>query len=233
MFFCKLHYLCLPQSSYNTQSFIRDTEFLKCKGERLKEGIFLPKQGNNRNRTVTFCLCAAIMHNSNCSVFTGSKIDQILMMPPFLMVVFKDLRLGTLMLHPWIGLVRNWHVPAGSTPAVTLRRHFLSPLADLEDPTGTYPLLPSSNGIGQELKRDCSAFSYCLSSCFLVISIWGQVLMTAVDCTPASVTAVLGVGPRSLLQGWQEMTWAPWMMLSGEGMQRWSQTPSNSPWLKG
>lgn len=83
MVFCKVYCLCLPQSAYNTQSFIRDTEILKCKEEKLKEGIFLPKQGNNKNETVTFCVCAALMHNSNCSVFTDSKIDQILMITSY------------------------------------------------------------------------------------------------------------------------------------------------------
>lgn len=34
-----------------------------------------------------------LMHYSSCSVFTDNKMDQILMMPPFLMVAYKDLRL--------------------------------------------------------------------------------------------------------------------------------------------
>lgn len=233
MFFCRGHYLCLPPSTYNTQSFIRDTELLKCKEEKLKEGIFLPKQGKNENGTVTFCVCAALMRNSNCSILTDSKINQILMMPPFLMVAYKDLRLWILILH--IPELTNWHVPARTAPAVTLRRHFLSLLVDLEDPTGTHPWLPSCSGIRQELKRGCSAFSHSFVLLFHGNFQFGSSPDDKLQAAPMPAwTPVLGVGPREFLWCWQEVPWVPWDDVSGEGMQRgwWSQTPSYSPRLR-
>lgn len=153
------------------QSFIRYTELSKCKEEKLKEGIFLPKQGNNKNGTVTFCVCAALMHYSNCGVFTDSKIDQILMMPPFLMVAYKDLRLWTLMLHPWIeklGLLPQ------SLWEDTSYHHLLTWKIPQEHIHDCQVVMES----GRNWRETTLPSLTVLSSCFMVISSWGQVLMT-------------------------------------------------------
>lgn len=157
------------------------------------------------------------------------------------MVACKDLRLWILMLHPWIGSVRNWHVPARTAPAVTLRRHFLSPPADLEDPTGTHPLLPSFNGIRQKLKRYCSAFSCCF-----ILLFHGNFQLGLTpddkqqDCTHASMTPVLGVGAQvtpPVLAGGDLGSLGWWCLVKAH---KWAADPKHPAislgsgrWLKG
>jgi len=101
------------------------------------------------------------------------------------------------MLHPCIGSVRShhWHVPARTAPAVVLRWHILSPLADLEDSTGTHPLLPSFNGIRQKLDQDCCAFSCCFILLFHGKFRWrSNPDEKSQTCTHASMTPVLSMG---------------------------------------
>lgn len=193
MFFCKVHYLCLPQSTYNTQSSIRDTELLKCKEVKLKEGIFLLKQGNNRNGTVTFCVSAALMYNSNCSVFTDSKIDQILIMPSYGGIQRpKALNANAASLN-WICEKLDFQQGHLSLWEDTFYHRLLTWKIPQEHIHYCQVLMES----GRNWREIALPSPAVLSSCFMVISSWGQVLMTNCRIAPTPVWLLSLVwGPR-------------------------------------
>lgn len=87
-----------------------------------------------------------------------------------------------IMLHWICEKLQPWSVR--TTPAVTLRRYFLSPLADLEDPRGAHPLLSSINGIRQKSDQDCSAL-YCWF--ILLFHGWSQILRRNCRSAPKPV----------------------------------------------